>query len=96
MRAGLEIAVNNLLDVLGPEVTADSDYTSDSEETPIMISNEEVTHIVRKQLTPALRDLMQHGLMPVRTLRDLLKGSDVYTYCGDYIFEYVFGVIKFF
>ncbi|XP_037791256.1 RUN domain-containing protein 1-like [Penaeus monodon] len=54
---------------------ADSDYTSDSEETPIMISNEEVTHIFRKQLTPALRDLMQHGLMPVRTFIDLLKVS---------------------
>ncbi|ROT83986.1 RUN domain-containing protein 1 [Penaeus vannamei] len=72
LRAGLEIAVNNLLDVLGPEVTADSDYTSDSEETPIMISNEEVTHIVRKQLTPALRDLMQHGLMPVGQSQSLV------------------------
>ncbi|XP_047489847.1 RUN domain-containing protein 1-like isoform X3 [Penaeus chinensis] len=72
MRAVLEVAINNLLDVLGPDITADSDYTSDSEETPIMISNEEVTHIVRKQLSPALRDLMQHGLMPVGQSQSLV------------------------
>lgn len=97
MRAGLEVAINNLLDVLGPEITADSDYTSDSEETPIMISNEEVTHIVRKQLTPALRDLMQHGLMPVRTFIDLLKVSVFHIYYGDCMYEYIFDVIfKFF
>lgn len=65
LRAALEVAINNILELLGPDTPADSDYTSDSEETPIMSGNEELTVAVRKHLAPALRDLIQHGLMPV-------------------------------
>ena len=33
-----------------------------------VIHNEAVTSAVRKRLTPALRDLIQHGLMPVEDI----------------------------
>ncbi|KAK7071162.1 RUN [Halocaridina rubra] len=72
LRAALEIAINNILEILGPETPADSDYTSDSEETPVMAYHEELTIAVRKQLAPALRDLIQHGLMPVGQSQSLV------------------------
>ena len=54
----VEVASNSI-------ALADSDYTSDSESNPTVERNEELTLTIRKQLAPALRDLMQHGLMPV-------------------------------
>nr|XP_045596477.1 RUN domain-containing protein 1-like isoform X2 [Procambarus clarkii] len=72
LRASLEVAINNVLELLGPETPADSDYTSDSEEMPIMSGNEELTVAVRKHLAPALRDLIQHGLMPVGQSKSLV------------------------
>ena len=32
----------------------------------IVVTSEAVTALIRKKLCPALRDLIQHGLMPVR------------------------------
>ena len=49
-----------------PESTLDSDYTSDCEDTPVVLCNVRLTAAVRKQLAVSIRDLMQHGLMPVR------------------------------
>jgi hypothetical protein len=43
----------------------DSDYTSDTEDAPVVLCNEELTTAVRKELAISLRDLIQHGLMPV-------------------------------
>ena len=50
-----------------PENTLDSDYTSDCEDTPVVLCNVQLTAAVRKQLAVSIRDLMQHGLMPVST-----------------------------
>jgi hypothetical protein len=50
-----------------PENTLDSDYTSDCEDTPVVLCNVKLTAAVRKQLAVSIRDLMQHGLMPVST-----------------------------
>lgn len=61
----MEVAISHVLEELGPDTPADSDYTSDSEETSSSLANPEVTVAVRKHLAPALRDLIQHGLMPV-------------------------------
>ncbi|XP_042242783.1 RUN domain-containing protein 1-like isoform X1 [Homarus americanus] len=72
LRAALELAISNLLELLGPETPVDSDYTSDSEEMPIMAGNEELTQAVRKHLAPSLRDLIQHGLMPVGQSQSLV------------------------
>jgi hypothetical protein len=46
----------------------DSDYTSDSEDAPVVLCNVKLTSAVRKQLALSIRDLMQHGLMPVSIL----------------------------
>ena len=43
----------------------DSDYTSDTEDAPVVLCNEELTTAVRKELAMSLKDLIQHGLMPV-------------------------------
>lgn len=50
-----------------PVNTLDSDYTSDSEDAPVVLCNVKLTAAVRKQLALSIRDLMQHGLMPVST-----------------------------
>ncbi|XP_071519900.1 RUN domain-containing protein 1-like isoform X2 [Panulirus ornatus] len=72
LRAALEVAVNSVLELLRSYTCADSDYTSESEEMAIMAGNEEVTVAVRKHLAPALRDLIQHGLMPVGQSQSLV------------------------
>ena len=65
-RAALEFAIGTVVEVASNSIAlADSDYTSDSESNPTVERNEELTLTIRKQLAPALRDLMQHGLMPV-------------------------------
>uniref|UniRef100_T1J021 RUN domain-containing protein n=1 Tax=Strigamia maritima TaxID=126957 RepID=T1J021_STRMM len=66
LRAKLEMAVQQLLDIASiQEQPVDSDYTSDSEDSPIVQCNEKLTTAVRKELSMAIRDLLQHGLMPV-------------------------------
>ncbi|XP_066944735.1 RUN domain-containing protein 1-like isoform X2 [Macrobrachium rosenbergii] len=72
LRAALEVSINNVLEILGPETPADSDYTSDSEEIPVVSYHEDLVLAVRKQLAPALRDLIQHGLMPVGQSQSLV------------------------
>ncbi|XP_064477264.1 RUN domain-containing protein 1-like [Ornithodoros turicata] len=67
MRAKLEVAVNQVLALAAKQEPqcVDSDYTSDSEDSPIVLCNEKLTTAVRKDLAAALRDLIQHGLMQV-------------------------------
>lgn len=64
-------------EAIRPDPSGDSEQTSDSETEVEGGEGEglglggaraEVTMAVRKHLTPALRDLMQHGLMPVSFL----------------------------
>jgi hypothetical protein len=66
LRANLELAVDYVVELAAsPESTLDSDYTSDSEDAPVVLCNVKLTSAVRKQLALSIRDLMQHGLMPV-------------------------------
>ncbi|XP_054707861.1 RUN domain-containing protein 1-like [Uloborus diversus] len=67
LRARLEIAINEVEKCASEQETPceDSDYTSDSEDTPIVQCNEKLTTAVRKDLSSAIRELMQHGLMPI-------------------------------
>ncbi|KAK2174216.1 hypothetical protein NP493_817g01013 [Ridgeia piscesae] len=68
LRARLELAVERVSQLVKEQEqgqTQDSDYTSDSEDAPIVQCNRELTTAVRKELAVALRDLLQHGLMEV-------------------------------
>lgn len=66
LRANVELAVECVIELASsPENTSDSDYTSDCEDTPVVLCNVKLTAAVRKQLAVSIRDLMQHGLMPV-------------------------------
>ncbi|KAG8184229.1 hypothetical protein JTE90_013205 [Oedothorax gibbosus] len=67
LRAQLEIAVNDVVKCASEQEPPfeDSDYTSDSEDVPVVQCNEKLTTAVRKDLASAVRDLMQHGLMPI-------------------------------
>ncbi|XP_075527538.1 RUN domain-containing protein 1 [Dermacentor variabilis] len=67
LRACLELAINQVLELVGKQESqcVDSDYTSDSEDAPAVLCNEKLTSAVRKDLATALRDLMQHGLMEI-------------------------------
>jgi len=71
MRARLEMAVGQILMLASGQEPAplDSDYTSDTEDAPVVFCNEELTTAVRKELAMSLRDLTQHGLMPVSILK---------------------------
>jgi hypothetical protein len=69
LRANLELAVEYVIELASnPENTLDNDYTSDSEDAPAVQCNVKLTSAVRKQLALSIRDLMQHGLMPVSIL----------------------------
>jgi len=61
IRARLELAVDKILQLNKETFTNDSDYTSDSGDE-ISPANEKITLTVRKELCPALRDLIEHGL----------------------------------
>lgn len=65
LRARLEVAIKQVMELASKQepVCVDSDYTSDSEDTPVVLCNEKLTTAVRKDLASALRDLIQHGLM---------------------------------
>ncbi|KAJ9582666.1 hypothetical protein L9F63_022987, partial [Diploptera punctata] len=66
LRASLELAVEYVIELASnPESPLDSDYTSDSEDAPVVMCNVKLTSAVRKQLALSIRDLMQHGLMPI-------------------------------
>ncbi|XP_074660272.1 RUN domain-containing protein 1-like [Tubulanus polymorphus] len=73
--ARLELAIDKVLETVKSEkeesIYQDSDYTSDSDvegstaAATTVKFNHEMTQVVRRDLAPALRDLMQHGLMEV-------------------------------
>ncbi|XP_076356778.1 RUN domain-containing protein 1-like [Tachypleus tridentatus] len=67
LRANLEVAITKVADLAAQQEpqNIDSDYTSDSEDTPAIFCNEKLTAAVRKDLACAIRDLLQHGLMPI-------------------------------
>ncbi|KAG8230205.1 hypothetical protein J437_LFUL009266, partial [Ladona fulva] len=66
LRARLELAVEYIIQLCSnQDIPVDSDYTSDSEDAPVVLCNEKLTSAVRKNLAMSIRDLMQHGLMPV-------------------------------
>ncbi|XP_059469249.1 RUN domain-containing protein 1 [Neocloeon triangulifer] len=67
MRARLEMAVGHILLLASghDSFPLESDYTSDTEDAPVVMCNEELTTAVRKELAISLRDLIQHGLMPI-------------------------------
>ncbi|GFQ87644.1 RUN domain-containing protein 1 [Trichonephila clavata] len=67
LRANLEVAVNEVLKHASEQEPPfeDSDYTSDTEDVPVVQCNEKLTTSVRKDLASAIRDLIQHGLMPI-------------------------------
>ncbi|CAD5119154.1 DgyrCDS7792 [Dimorphilus gyrociliatus] len=68
LRARLEISISKVLEAVAIDEKVDivdSDYTSDMEDSPIMQCNKELALSVRKELAPALRDLLQHGLMEI-------------------------------
>ncbi|CAL4061317.1 unnamed protein product, partial [Meganyctiphanes norvegica] len=72
LRAALEVSINTVLDLISVEPGGDSDYTSESEESPMVAVHEDLTVTVRKHFAMALRDLIQHGLMPVGQSQSLV------------------------
>ncbi|CAM1306729.1 RUNDC1 (predicted) [Pycnogonum litorale] len=72
LRAQLEVAIQHVIDIASQEQPVDSDYTSDSEDSPVVTCNEKLTTSVRKELAMAIRDLIQHGLMPVGQSKSLV------------------------
>ncbi|XP_063229326.1 RUN domain-containing protein 1 [Bacillus rossius redtenbacheri] len=66
LRARLEVAVNYVLELMSrTERSVHTDYSSDSEDVPVIVCDAKLAHAVRKQLALSIRDLMQHGLMPI-------------------------------
>ncbi|CAG7721402.1 unnamed protein product [Allacma fusca] len=64
LRAQLEVAIGKVHTLaVQAEAPVDSDYTSDSEDAPVVSCNQALTSAVRKDLAMALADLFQHGLM---------------------------------
>ncbi|RWS27692.1 RUN domain-containing protein 1-like protein [Leptotrombidium deliense] len=62
LRAKLEMAINHILELNKEKSCNDSDYTSDGEDIPSLPCNEKMISAVRKELSVALRDLIEHGL----------------------------------
>lgn len=66
LRARLEIAVTHVLEIVShPSNQLDTDYASDSDHGHVSLCNATLTSAVRKKLAVSIRDLLQHGLMPV-------------------------------
>jgi hypothetical protein len=63
LRARLEVVIDKIIQINKEKFANDSDYTSDSgDEAVFSPANERMTVVVRKELAPALRDLIEHGL----------------------------------
>ncbi|XP_072045047.1 RUN domain-containing protein 1-like isoform X2 [Amphiura filiformis] len=54
------------------EPPPDSDYTSDSSDSPVCRPLDEVTIAVRRELAPIIRDLFEHGMVRLTTSRALM------------------------
>lgn len=71
LRARLELAVDHMLDACSTvECLTDTDCStsmaSEAETQPeYLMASPQVTSIARKELAPAIRDLIQHGLIQV-------------------------------
>ena len=67
LRANLEVAIDGILSLnkeLASKACNDSDYTSDSDDNAFATpTSEKMTAVVRKELAPGLRDLLEHGLI---------------------------------
>lgn len=67
---------------LQSDLPADSDYTSDCEETSTVVSvicNQVLTSAVRKDLATALGNLLEHGLMHVGQSQGLLSLANCFS-----------------
>lgn len=93
LRARLELAVDHIFDACSHvECATDTDCSTTtsidglSEGMPeYLMSSPAITAVVRKELAPAIRDLMQHGLNQVRILLELYPTSGLtqsITYTG--------------
>ncbi|XP_049953896.1 RUN domain-containing protein 1 [Schistocerca serialis cubense] len=66
LRARLELAVDEVLSlILNPVKNVDADYMSDSDHDSALLCNAALTSAVRKKLAVSVKDLLQHGLMPI-------------------------------
>ncbi|XP_021962539.1 RUN domain-containing protein 1 isoform X2 [Folsomia candida] len=83
LRAALEMAVARVYNLaLQSDLPADSDYTSDCEETSTVVSvicNQVLTSAVRKDLATALGNLLEHGLMHVGQSQGLLSLANCFS-----------------
>ncbi|CAH1238411.1 RUN domain-containing protein 1-like isoform X2 [Branchiostoma lanceolatum] len=68
----LDQAVSHVIEMakVRNDVPDDSDYLSDSSESPVR-GRDELTNVVRRELAPALRDVFQHGLMKMGQSKSL-------------------------
>lgn len=67
LRTRLDVAIAKVYSLaVQANTPPDSDYTSDCEDSPAVTCNQALTAAVRKELTSAIAELLQHGLMHVR------------------------------
>ena len=84
-RARLEMAINKIVEIDKEKCSNDSDYTSDSDDEQqssfgyINHHNERLLTVVRKELAPALRDLLQHGLIGVFS-GEMISSSSLFSW----------------
>lgn len=76
LRARLEMSIDAVLNLLkhgsSRSGSAMGDYDSDSEENPILLQNVPLAIAVRKHLAINIRDLMQHGLLPMNEVNSVV------------------------
>lgn len=75
-KARLDMAVAKILEIDGEKLCNDSDYTSDSEDNVFVAGNsEKMTTAIRKDLAPAIKDLLEHGIVQIQSAnRSLIVG----------------------
>lgn len=76
LRARLEMSIDAVLNLLkhgnSRSGSALGDYDSDSEENPILLQNVPLAIAVRKHLAINIRDLVQHGLLPMSEVNSVV------------------------
>ena len=83
MRAKLELSVDHIFDacsqvdcVTDTDCSASINSADTGEMQPeYLMSSPSITNVVRKELAPAIRDLMQHGMIQVIKLKFILRSS---------------------
>lgn len=76
LRARLEMSIDSVLNLLKHNNSRPSsslgNYDSDSEENSVILHNVPLTTAVRKHLAINIRDLMQHGLLPLGDMNSVV------------------------